>query len=145
MHIAFECILLLFKDSFSTLANFGIWLLSSVVFDATLINFKGFFHINWTGEHWSKHSNGSKQEQVCTHCYNIASKNLNREFCKSLYILLEPNAAEALPCNHHKSMDLLSSWFLKIFSVRYWVTILLFQSWNLHCKFLQKVVLPSLP
>lgn len=79
------------------------------------------------------------QEQVCTHCYNIASKNLNREFCKSLYTLLEPNAAEALPCNHHKSMDLLSSWFLKIFSVHYW------QSCNLHCKFLQKVVPPSLP
>lgn len=39
------------KINTSTLVNFGMWLLSSVILsDTTLINFKRFFHINWTGK-----------------------------------------------------------------------------------------------
>lgn len=40
------------KINISTLVNFGIWLSSLVILsDATLINFKRFFPINWTGKH----------------------------------------------------------------------------------------------
>lgn len=100
----FERRLFLFKDGFSTLANFGVCLLSSVVlFDAILINFKAFFHINWTGEHWSKHSNGSKLficRPECAHSLTMWPVRISIEVCTSLYNLLEPSTAEALPCNY---------------------------------------------
>lgn len=79
------------------------------------------------------------QDQVCTPCCSKASKNLNREFCKGLCTLPEPNAAEALPWSLTSQIRGFTQQMISrgIFS-------LCLTELYLHSKSFKKV-LPSLP